>query len=108
MGKGRKGVPLEAGAAKFGKPRSPSFLFVLWPFLLDPSAAFFRKFRDGILVDHSVLQSEVGLVAIDFDKDGIEPKTQKEREEGVASSGADGSDTVGQMAQRATDLGDKI
>jgi len=43
-----------------------------------------------------------------FDKDGIEPKTQKEREEGVASSGPDGADTVSQMAQRATDLGDKI
>ena len=43
-----------------------------------------------------------------FDKDGIEPKTQKEREAGIASTGDDGSDTVGQMAQRATDLGDSI
>lgn len=43
-----------------------------------------------------------------FDKEGIEPKTQQENDSGVASTGDDGADTVSQMAQRATDLGDKI
>ena len=44
-----------------------------------------------------------------FDKDGIEPKTKNTMDnEPLADPGTGDSDTVSQMAQRATDVGDKL
>lgn len=40
-----------------------------------------------------------------FDQVGIEPKTSKELNQGDAQTTGSGGDTVGQMAQRATDVG---
>lgn len=41
-----------------------------------------------------------------FDKRGIEPKTKNELDSGTGTSAPEGGDTVGNMAKRATDLGD--
>jgi hypothetical protein len=41
-----------------------------------------------------------------FNKDGIEPKTQNSIDSEPETSVDSGQDTVGQMAKRATDLGD--
>lgn len=43
-----------------------------------------------------------------FDKVGIEPKTKNELDDGSTDAGSQGGDTVSQMAQRATDLGDNL
>lgn len=41
-----------------------------------------------------------------FDKRGIEPKTKNELDSGTGDTSSAGGDTVGNMAKRATDLGD--
>jgi len=43
-----------------------------------------------------------------FDKTGIEPKTKNELDDGGPQAEPEGGDTVGQMAKRATDLGDDL
>ena len=44
-----------------------------------------------------------------FDKKGIEPKTQNTLDdEGPMAEPEGGGDSVGQMAKRATDVGDKL
>lgn len=53
--------------------------------------------------------ARVKALVKNFNKEGVEPKTQKELEGGDddINSGADsGKDTVGQMASRAVDLKD--
>ena len=44
----------------------------------------------------------------DFNEDGITVKTKEDTDDAAPTSPGDGNDEVGQMAQRATDLGDNL